>query len=216
MDMGIKILRIFLVSIMLLLLLQGSQCNKKGSTPCVFGSYSFSVTSEWSPQQEIYKVGDTIFLSSTFPKSLNDQIDTSLVINYSNSTGVVGDLGIFYLDSLTHKPVPAKDSFSFFSNIGKFVERPFNQRNGGINIFYRETADSYSFNGQIICNSKGIYTFTISDLFSRGINGRNCTKAGFIMHLLNSERNLHLHEYTLNISANEPSLQKNVYDFRVE
>lgn len=187
---------------------------RKGSTPCQFGSYSFAVASEWSPQKEVYNVRDTIIFTSTFSKTLQDLVNPLLQIDYSNSTGISGDIVIYYLDTVTRQPIPARDSFAFYSITGKFVERTGNQ-NSGINFNYSESNSSYSFKGGLICKRKGIYTVSISNLYSRGIKGKNCTNAGFVMTLNNTNKNLHLHEYALQVSASDPGLQKNVYDFRV-
>ncbi len=38
-----------------------SKCNKDASKPCtMITPYSFSITSEFTPQKEVYNVGDTI------------------------------------------------------------------------------------------------------------------------------------------------------------
>jgi hypothetical protein len=200
-----------------LIILLGFRCNKDGTKPCpnFQTAYSFVVTSEWSPQREIYYVGDTIFFTSTFPKILTDQINPSLAIDYSNSTGIGGDISIYYLDSITHQPVPAKDSFQFVSITGNFLERSINQ-NQGVNTNYFESSSSYQFKGAIICKRKGIYGFGVADLLSQGLRGKNCTNAGFNMTVTNTDKHLHLHQYALNINPNDAYLQQKGYDFRVQ
>ncbi|MCY7293402.1 MAG: hypothetical protein LH615_14580, partial [Ferruginibacter sp.] len=47
-------------------------CNKNDTTPCVNSVYSFTVNSEWMPQREVYEIGDTIFITSSFSKNLID------------------------------------------------------------------------------------------------------------------------------------------------
>lgn len=129
------------------------QCNKNKTTPCIFGGYSFAVTAEWYPQKKIYNVGDTIYLTSVFPKKLTDLINPSLIVDYSNSVGISGDIGIASPDSLLKTNKPARDSFQFISITGSFVERPGN-RNQGINIKFIESGVSYQFNGAIVCKKK--------------------------------------------------------------
>lgn len=153
-------------------------CNKSKTKPCLDIQYSFAITSEWSPQQEIYHVGDTIYLTSIFPKLLTDQVNSSVVVNYSNSVGIQGDLGIGYLDTITDQPIPARDSFQIFSLKGSFSERPGSQ-NVGLNFNYYENSENYEFRAAFVCRKIGIYTIGLSDLFSNGLRGENCTNAGF-------------------------------------
>ena len=151
--MGTKSLKIGLLITATLFIL-GSGCGKdNGSKLCRGGRYSFSATSEFSPQREVYNIGDTIFLTSTIPKILYDNVSLQNV-NYSNSTGIGGDVGIALPDLLIAQNKPAKDSFEFISIRGMFVPRPINQ-NQGINIQYIGTTD-YNFKGGIICKKKGV------------------------------------------------------------
>jgi hypothetical protein len=195
--------------------LLASGCNKDGTRPCQFGGYSFNATAEWTPQEENYSVGDTLFFFSEIPKLLQDQINTSLTIDYSNSTGIGGDMGIGYLDSINHRVIPAKDSFDFVSVIGSFSEREIN-KDLGINFNYTETATNYQFKGAVICRKKGIYGFGVANCLSRGLRGKNCTKAGFDMTVTNTDKHLYLHQYALNVNPNDAYLQQKGYDFRVQ
>ena len=52
----------------------GASGNKNDTSPCINGGYSFAVTAAFIPQREIYNVGDTIFLTSSFPKTLLENI----------------------------------------------------------------------------------------------------------------------------------------------
>jgi len=133
-----------------------ASCNKNDTRPCVnfATAYSFKVTSEFAVQQETYNIGDTIFLSSNFPKTLTDYTTiNNQQIDYSNSVGIYGDIGFAYLDSITHQIKPAKDSFAFVPFVGNFVERTSNQ-NQGINSKYAELSTTYKFYAGIICKKK--------------------------------------------------------------
>lgn len=213
-DMGTNVLRIGLLITTVQFLFSAS-CNKD-ETSCLSTrtTYSFIVTSEWSPQKEVYNVGDTIYLTSVLSKTLVDQINPSLVVDYNNSVGINGDIGIVYLDTITHQPLPAKDSFDFISIFGNFKERSINM-DLGINIWYTETSTTYQFKGAIVCKRKGIYGFTVSDLLSPGLRGKNCTKAGFSMSVTNIDKHLYLHQYALNVNPSDPFLQQHGYDFKV-
>ena len=182
--------------------------------PCANGdSYSFLVTSEWFEQKETYSVGDTIFLFSQFPKILTDQVNTNLSINYANSTGIAGNIGITRLDSINRQFIPAKDSFNFVNISGSFSEAALNTSIvKQINIF--EKADKYEFLGGLICLKKGVYEIDVDDLNSSGIIGKNCTNAKFTMKVTNSIKNTHL--YTQAIGS-PPSVlrQEKMYVFRI-
>lgn len=197
-----------------LFILLSFQCNKNNSTPCVFGGLSFDVTSEWSPQKATYNIGDTIYLTSTFPKMLTDLINPAMTIDYSNSTGIGGDMGIASPDSLLKMNRPAKDSFRFVSIIGSFLERTGNQ-NQGINMNFIESSSSYQFKGGIICNKKGLFAISVDNLYSRGIKGKNCTNAGFTMNVINSDKHIIPYQNALDIILDSESLKK-IYCFKVQ
>ena len=190
-----------------------AQCNKEPSPCSGGGGYAFLATAEWSPQQESYAVGDTLFLTSTISKTITDQINTSIIVDYSNSAGIGGDLSIKFLDSITRQPLPGKDSFQFLSFVGNFQERTFNQ-NQGINFNYYESLSNYQFKGALICKKKGIYGIGIQNLLSRGLRGKNCTNATFNMSLVNTLKNLSIWENALNITIDSDGRQKG-YAFRV-
>jgi hypothetical protein len=212
--MGINILRIGLLITAAQFLLS-AKCNKD-TTGCLSSTsvYSFSANAEWNSQQEVYNIGDTIFLNSIIPKMITDNISNTLV-NYSNSTGIYGDISIAYLDTITRQALPGKDSFKFISLIGSFVERPIN-KNLGINFLYSETATNYQFKGAVVFLKKGIYMFSVDNCISAGLNGKNCTKASFNMTITNTDKHLHLHQYALGVNPNDPFLQQHGYDFRVQ
>jgi hypothetical protein len=192
-----------------------SSCRKNGTKPCVNGGYSFRVTSEWSPQREIYSIGDTINLMSVFPKTLTDQINPSLVIDYSNSVGIQGDVTTYYLDTIINQPVAARDSFQLISIIGSFSERPGN-RQAGININYFESGTNYQFKGAFVCKKRGIYAFFISNLLSNGLRGKNCTNAGFSNTLINTNKNITLFEYAMGRPPVSQYEIDRIYCFRVQ
>lgn len=194
-------------------ILFGSSCNKNGSRPCTMVTpYIFNVTSEFSPQKEIYNIGDTIFFTSTFAKNLTNLISNQQV-DYSNSVGIGGDIGIAFPDSALKQNKPAKDSFEYISITGKFVHRPINQ-NQGINTEYFESTN-YTFSGGIICKKKGVYAISVDDLISRGLKGKNCTNAGFNMTVTNSNKHINLYQSILGITLDQYSIDR-IYCFRVE
>lgn len=212
--MGTNFLKTGLLIILTPFLLS-SGCHKNAATPCANDGYSFAATAVFTPEKELYSVGDTIFLNSEFSKTLTDLINPSMTVNYSNSTAIVGDIRIYYLDTITRQPIPAKDSFLFVPIIGTFTERT-NNPSAGINFKFIETPQSYQFKGGIVCQKKGIYGFGVSNLKSTGLVGKDCTNADFDMSVSNSNKHLHFHQYALGADPNDPGLQKTGYDFRVQ
>lgn len=212
--MGTNILRIGLLITAAQFLLS-AKCNKD-KTGCLSTNsvFNFSTTAQWNPQQEVYNIGDTVYLNSIIPKMITDNISNTL-IDYSNSTGIGSDISINYLDTITRQAIPAKDSFRFISLIGNFVERTIN-KNQGINFLYSETPTNYQFRGAVVCLKKGIYGFSVDNCISDGLRGKNCTKASFNMTISNSDKHLHLHQYALGVNPNDPFLQQHGYDFRVQ
>jgi hypothetical protein len=172
------------------------------------------VTSEWNPQNGIYNVGDTIYLTSIFPKTLTDQVNPTIVVDYSNSAGIGGDIIFNSVDTISRQSLPAKDSFLFVSIKGAFSERT-NNSNQGINFYYVETPTNYQFIGAIICRKKGIYGLGVANLSSNGIRGKNCTNAGFKMTVTNSAKHLALYQDALGITLDADAIMRG-YAFRVQ
>lgn len=211
-DMAINLIKAVLLITAVQFIL-GASCNKDNPRQCS-NSYVFQATSEWSPQQETYVTGDTLYLTSTIPKMLTDQINTSIVVDYSNSVGIGGDLSIIFLDSIARLARPGKDSFAFVSVVGTFIERNIN-REFGINILYVENATNYQFKGAIICKKKGMYGIGVQNLKSIGLRGKNCSNANFEMTVINTQKNLSIWENALNITIDNDGKRKG-FAFRVQ
>jgi hypothetical protein len=194
-----------------------SSCGKdnNSSKPCRGGRYSFTVTSEFSPQREIYNVGDTIYLNSNFSKTLYDNVSLQNV-DYSNSLGVGGNISTSQLDTVNNIVKYALDKFTVFDKIGTTTQLQ-NQSilNSGKNIFFYESPNFYEFKIGFILKEKGLYMLGINDLGSQGIAGKDCTNAGFSMTVTNTNKNLNLFQYALGY-APDALLQKSIYCFRVQ
>ncbi len=213
--MGTRVVRIGLLVTAVQFLFAGN-CKKEG-TSCISTQaiYSFKVTSEWSPQKETYNIGDTLLLSSTFPKTLPDLVNPLLTIDYSNSTGIGGSNAFYEFDTIQNKVKGAVAKFDFIPIIGVIENGsivPSEQRI----IAYKETSSNYHFSLKVVLKSKGIFAFYISDLLSRGINGKNCTKAGFTNTLTNTNKNLNLFQYAMNRPPASQFEIDRIYCFRVQ
>ncbi len=191
----------------------GASCNKKSTRQCR-GGYAFQATSEWSPQKRVYTVGDTLYLTSNISKTLTDGINPSIVVDYSNSVAIGGGIGMGYVDTILGGPVPGRNRFDFFSITGIMGESSVAADQGPA-FTYAEQSSAYSFKCGIICKQKGIYFFSISDLKSPGIRGKDCTNANFGMTLTNSEKNLDLYEGATGVTLDADG-RKRGFAFRVQ
>lgn len=182
-----KLLQIALL-ITTTLFLFGSSCDKNGSNPCTrITPYNFNVTSEFSPQKEIYNIGDTILLKSSFPKILINSISNQQV-DYGNSIGVVGNIGIGLIDSVNNKFEVGTDYFNFVTTLGDITFG----LNKVVNVLFKETNTLYVLELKIITKKSGNYIFGVSDLGSQGIKNKNCTNANFSMLVSNTNKFLHI------------------------
>lgn len=192
----------------------GSSCNKDGSKPCTMVTpYSFNVTSEFSPQKEIYNVGDTIFLTCSFPKNLTNLI-SSQQVDYSNSLGIGGNFNTLKMDTINKASIDGLSNFKVVDLIGTSIAIS-NSPNLGVNILFSEGANSYNAKFGLKLESKGLFYIGLTDLGSQGLRGRDCTNAGFNMTVINSNKNLKLFQYALGYSP-DVMLAKYIYCFRVQ
>lgn len=200
---------------MAILFLSGSSCNKNGSKPCRNETYSFEVTSMFSLQKEIYNIGDTIYLTSTFSKKITDLISNQQV-DYSNSLGVSGSISTSILDTVNKQVQYALDKFIIVDITGN-SSQPQNQNilNAGKNVFYFESSNTYELKIGFILRQKGVYMIGVDNLGSQGLRGKNCTNAGFNMTVTNTNKNLHLFQNALGYSP-DALLAKSIYCFRVQ
>ncbi len=195
--MGTKFLTIgLLITATLFTIASSCGKDKNSSKPCSGGRYNFSVTSQFIPQKEVYNVGDTIMLSSSFPKNLLDNVSNK-IINYANNLGIGGDIGIGLIDSINHKFEFARDSFSYLNSKGSFNIAQQNV----LNTSFKETNTNFEFEIKLVANKKGNYVIGVSDLGCQGIIGQDCTNAGFSMLVNNPNKH-----FTILSNANIPGV----------
>jgi hypothetical protein len=168
--MGIK--KIF-IPMLCVIIWQG--CRDKGTKPCLRTAYGFEVDVKLSPEGQVFHVGDSILFSTSFSKSLFD-LKSGNMIDYSNSTGISGNIGIVLLDSINKDFIPSKDSFEFVNQIGFFSATSINQSTS-IQYNVTELADKYDFKSTLVCKGKGVYYISVDDAGSVGLFGKNCTNS---------------------------------------
>ena len=189
-------------------------CNKDKPRVCSEG-YSFRITSEWLPQKQTYNVGDTLYLTSSFPATLTDQVNTSMTIDYRNSVGIGGSYIFYELDSVYRKVNGAVSKFNFLvvdGSISNGIIVPDEQKV----ISYNELNGMYSFTLKVIPKVRGLFAFSISDLPSRGIRGKSCTNANFYNTLVNINKNIQLFEKAMGRPPASQFETDKIYCFRVE
>jgi len=210
------IIRIYKIGLLITTtqLLLSSGCNKN-STSCMSSAttYNFNISSEWFPQAERYSVGDTIFLNSSFQKMLTDQINPAIIVDYSNSTGVGGNIFMYELDSINHQILAKASEFETIPFVGSVQPISANPEKG--KDFYFDEQQMYLFKVGFKLKKKGIYLLYVSNCGSAGLRGKNCTKAGFAMSVTNSDKHYSLYQYALQQQPDEIQ-RKVMYCFRVQ
>lgn len=191
-----------------------ASCNKNDTRPCTNGAYAFAVTSEWNNQREIYTIGDTIFLNSSFSKNLTDLIG-NFNVDYSGAKSIDGNLFIHEMDSVQHIILDAVQKFTFIQQIGT-VSNNSQQPSRIKDMKYLESSNAYTFKMGIIPKNKGLYAIFISNLNSQGIIGKNCTNADFADTLTNSNKNINLFQYAMNRPPASQYEIDRIYCFRVQ
>ncbi len=189
-----------------------AKCNKDGSScGSNITTYNFNADIQVLPQREIYKIGDTIFVESEFNKLLKDNI-TGSNIDYSNSVGIDGSLGINFIDTVNKKLIGARDNFTQVNLAGNFSNYPSNAPTG-LNTNYVELINSYKLRCGLVCLKSGIFSFGVGDIYGQGIKGKDCTYAGFNVNYLNTDRHLTLYKSALGVT---PDINNRIYCFRVQ
>lgn len=213
-NICINKIKIFVIILSVSITIMSASCNKESSKPCRNAVYSFNVTSTFTPEKEIYNIGDTILFFSEFPKNLTNNSYPNASIDYSNAVNIAGDITFSIFDSLAQHLYPAKDSFSFISTEGSFKERT-SLMNQGINFLYFEKPTSYVFSGKFVCRRKGNYALGVFDFSVQGIKGKDCTNASFVMTVTNVNKHFYIYQNIFGVPPEQYTLQRG-YVFRVQ
>ena len=214
--MGIKSLKMVLL-ITAIPLSFAATCHKDSTIPCSgYTPYSFKITSEWSTQQGVYHIGDTLILTSTFLKNLTDySTPNNQQINYANSTGI-GGAGKFYeLDSVQHQVIGATNKFDFISQIGN-VGNNVVTLSDSKSFLLQEQSSTYDLKIKIVPKAKGIFAFFVPDFTSAGLIGKDCTNAAFIMTVTNSDKHIPLFQFAMQRPPASQYEFDRIYCFRIQ
>lgn len=161
--------------------------------PCIEANYSFAVNSQIIPDLDSIKVGDTIFLFSSFPTSLKDQ-RTGQTVDYSNSTGIGNTLSV---SELPQGDTIAKDAVIDFDYIS-INGRIYNDRNIPSpdrvqQITYQESNGNYTLKVGLIAKHIGKYILGLGDGLSNGRKkSHSCEKASFGVSISDTNQHFYL------------------------
>ena len=158
---------------------------------CIEANYSFAVNAQIIPDIDSLHVGDTIFLTSTFPIRLNN-LASNDTIDYSNSTNIGSTIGIV---KLTNNIFPGQDAVSNFNfvNVAGTVynDNTIPNPNKVQGLTYFENNGFYKLKIGIIPKQTGVYYLGVGNGLSNGRkNNHSCEKAGFSITLNNTNQHL--------------------------
>lgn len=161
--------------------------------PCIEANYSFLVNSEIKPDIDSVHVGDTIYLTSSFPTKLTDQ-SSGQMIDYSNSTAIGSTLAISNLPTGDTITKDAVFDFDYVSVNGKiYNDRSIPRPDGVQQIVYAETNGNYVLKVGLIPKKVGNYILGLGDGLSNGRKkSRSCEKASFNITLSNTDQHFYL------------------------
>ena len=194
-------------------LLCSSTCKKNQPKPCQSNVYAFQVSSIYTPDNNIFNLNDTIYINSEFPKNLTN-VSTSQIIDYSNATGIGGNITFFELDTIQKIVIPGLTNFSCYSIVGSIAPGSIRPDYILDNI-YEEGQDLYKFKLRVVPKKKGIYVIFISDLLSIGIRYRDCTNASFINKFSNRQGGIQLFQFAMGRLPASQFEEERMFCFRV-
>lgn len=197
---------------LLIVIIVLSGCPK----PCIEANYSFAVNSQIIPDSDSIKLGDTIFLYSSFPTTLKDQ-STGQVINYNNSTGLGSTLGLVELVDGTYPGIDAVNDFDYISIFGMvYNDKSIPSPNKFQQLKYEQINGNYELKIGIIPKKSGTYYLGLGDGLSNGRSkNKSCEKASFNTTFKKTNQHLnYFSEWSSNatLSAYE---QSHAYFFKV-
>ncbi|MEJ7693186.1 hypothetical protein [Daejeonella sp.] len=204
---------IFVGSILACIVLLNSGCPKS----CIEANYSFSVNAQVGPDRDSINVGDTIYITSSFPAKLIDQ-GTGAEINYTGAKKIGSTLGVGKLITGEVVPVGAVFDFSYISIKGNvYNERSIASPDAVQQLTYQENNNTYELKVALIAKVKGTYALGIGNGLSvERNNSKNCEKAAFDISISNTSQHVYYYQtwrpgYTLTASD-----LKRLYCFKVK
>ena len=154
---------------------------------CISTTHSFVCKVRYTPSDSLIKVGDTLWINSSFScKGLLNTV-TQKQEDYCGSI-INSTLGAVTLKGDLN---PAIDSFDFVSRKGQIVTDPAINPNKIKQLYFANNNDQYELMIGVIAKKRGRYYFSVSE----GIASRKnvgCEKAAFNISIENSIKNLQM------------------------
>ncbi|MEJ7693185.1 hypothetical protein [Daejeonella sp.] len=204
---------IFVGSILACIVLLNSGCPKS----CIEANYSFSVNAQVGPDRDSINVGDTIYITSSFPAKLIDQ-GTGAEINYTGAKKIGSTLGVGKLKLGSAIPVDAVFDFSYISIKGNvYNDRGIASPDAVQQLIYQDSNNTYELKVGLIAKVKGTYALGIGNGLSVGRSGvKNCEKAAFDISLNKTNQHFNIYQsFTQNNQSNDYE-RKHAYYFVVK
>ncbi len=160
--------------------------------PCIDANYSFAVNLQITPDFDSIKVGDTVFLTSSFPTTLTDQA-SGQTFDYSKSTGIGNTLAVSKLPQGDTIAADAVFNFDYISINGRiYNDRNIPRPDGVQQLTYEEINGNYFLKVGLIPKQRGIYILGLGDGLSNGRKkSRSCEKASFNVSINNTTQHFY-------------------------
>lgn len=161
--------------------------------PCIEANYSFAVTASFKPDMDSIKIGDTIYLTSSFNSQLED-LKTSATVDYSASSGIGNTLSIIQFSKSDTLGTDAVFNFNYLSIDGKiYNDRNIARPDGVQQLFYKEDNGLYKLKIGIIPKVSGLYVLGLGIGLSNGRSrSHSCEKASFNTSVTNTNQHFYL------------------------
>ncbi len=163
--------------------------------PCIEANYSFDVNLQIIPNLDSIKVGDTLYVVSTFPTNLTDQ-KSGTEINYNNASDIESTLSIAQLVTGDDIPKGSVYNFNYSSQIGMIYNSTSIPSPETVQqLKYQELGSSYQLKVGLIPQRKGIFALGIGNGLSNGRSkSKNCEKAGFNFTIASTSQHIYYYQ----------------------
>lgn len=176
-------MKISLILLSLFITIINSGCHRS----CVEANFSFSIDSQINPDIDSIKIGDTLYLTSSFSTTLTD-LSSNKLVDYSNSTGIGSDIHVSKFEPADTSTKDAVFDFDYISVTGQiYNDRNIPSADGVQQLTYQQTNGNYELKVGFIAKKTGDYILGLGNGFSNGLNGnRRCDKATFSISIYNT------------------------------
>lgn len=192
-------------------LLSSALCKR----PCLSTNYKFNITDKVNPNLDSIHIGDTLFIISNTPTSMNDLISGKL-IDYSRAKNLSATISISELISGIDTGRGATSDYNYISIAGSiYLDNSIPSPNYFMQLKYKEIGNSYLLNVGIIPKKNGIYSLGLGN----GLNiyrSTRCDKAEFQFTWdMAINQHLYLHDFIYPNNPLNDYSKTRVYCFKV-